>query len=62
MSGVSDVEPSGSATRELISKMDLREIGSEDGMLTELAKDRVQWLTFILTVLKSTVQLHAVEL
>jgi hypothetical protein len=38
----SGVEPSGPATRELISKMDLREIGCEDGRWMELAQDRVQ--------------------
>jgi hypothetical protein len=37
----SDVEPSGSATRELISKMDLSERGCEDGRWMELAQDRV---------------------
>jgi hypothetical protein len=28
---ISSVEPSGSATRELVIKMDLREVGCEDG-------------------------------
>jgi hypothetical protein len=42
--GISSVEPSGSATRELvISKIDLREIGCEDGRWMELAQHRVQW-------------------
>jgi len=42
--GISGVEPSGSATGELvlISKMDLRVIGCEDGRWMELAQDRVQ--------------------
>jgi hypothetical protein len=35
--GISGDEPSGSATRQLISKMDLREIGCEDGRWMELA-------------------------
>jgi hypothetical protein len=41
-SGISGVEPSGSATRELVREMDLREIGSEDGIWMELAQDHVQ--------------------
>ena len=48
---VSGVEPSGSAGRELISKMDLREIGFEDGRWMELAEDRVQWRALVLAVL-----------
>jgi hypothetical protein len=39
---ISGVEPSGSATTVLVSKMDLREIGCEDGRWMELAQDRVQ--------------------
>jgi hypothetical protein len=42
----SGVEPSNSATRELIGKMDLREAGCEDGRWMELAQDRVQWPPF----------------
>jgi hypothetical protein len=34
-SGVSGVEPSGSATRELVSEIDLRETGCEDGRWME---------------------------
>jgi hypothetical protein len=41
--GISGVEPSGSATRELVRKMDLRDIGCEAGKWMELAQDRVQW-------------------
>jgi hypothetical protein len=37
------VEPSGSATRDLVNiKMGLREIGCEDGRWIKLAQDRVQ--------------------
>ena len=36
-SGISGVETLYSATRELISEMDLREIGCEDGRWIELA-------------------------
>jgi len=35
--GISSVEPSGSATTVSVSKMDLREIGCEDGRWTDLA-------------------------
>ena len=49
--GISGVEPSGSATRELISKMGLREIRCEDGRWMELAQDRVQWQALVLAVL-----------
>ena len=52
--GISDVETSGSATRELISKMDLREIGCEDGRWMELAQDRVQCQTLVLAVLEGS--------
>jgi hypothetical protein len=37
------VEPPDSAVIELVSKLDLREIGCEDGRWMELAQDRVQW-------------------
>jgi len=55
--GISGVEPSGSATRQLISKMDLREIGCEDGRWIELAQDRVQWQALVLVVLNLLVLL-----
>ena len=55
--GISGVEPSGSATRELISEMDLREIGCEDGRWMELAQDRVQWWALSLAVLNRCVML-----
>jgi hypothetical protein len=41
--GIMGVEPLCSATRELISKKDLMEIGCEDGKWMELVEDRVQW-------------------
>jgi hypothetical protein len=37
---------------QLISKMDLRETGCEDGRWMELAQDRVQWRVSVLAVLK----------
>jgi hypothetical protein len=46
--GISSVETSGSATRVLVSKMDLREIGCEYGRWIKLAQDRVQWHAFVL--------------
>ena len=47
--GISGVEPSGSATRQLlISKMDLREIVCEDGRWMDLAQDRVKRQTSVL--------------
>jgi len=55
--GISGVESSGSAPRELISKTDLREIGCEDGRWMELAQDRVQWQALVLTVLNLLVLL-----
>jgi hypothetical protein len=48
---VSGVEPLCSAARELISKMDFREIGCEDGRWIELAQYRVQWWALVLAVL-----------
>jgi hypothetical protein len=36
---------------ELISKMDLTEIGCEDGRWMELAQDRVQWGAVVFVVL-----------
>jgi len=41
----------------LISKMDLREIGCEDGRWMELAQDRVQWRVLALSVLNLLVLL-----
>jgi hypothetical protein len=35
----------------LISEMDLRETGCEDGRWMELAQDRVQWRALVLAVL-----------
>jgi hypothetical protein len=49
--GISGVEPSGSATAVLVSKMDLSEMGCEDGRWMELAQDRVQCQAFVLAVL-----------
>jgi len=43
--------------RKLISKMDLREIGCEDGRWMELAQDRVQWQALLLAVLNLLVLL-----
>jgi hypothetical protein len=48
---ISGVEPSGSATTVLVSKMDLREIGYEDGRWMELVQDHVQWQAMVLAVL-----------
>jgi hypothetical protein len=42
----------------LISKMDLREIGCEDGRWMELAQDRVQWRALVLAVLKLWVRVN----
>jgi hypothetical protein len=41
----------------LISKMDLREIGCEDGRWMELAQVRVQWQALVLAVLNRLVLL-----
>jgi len=41
----------------LISKMDLREIGCEDGWWMELAQYRVQWQVLVLAVLNLLVLL-----
>ena len=43
--------------RGLISKMDLMEIGCEDGRWMELAEDRVQWWALVLAVLNRCVLL-----
>jgi hypothetical protein len=43
--------------RDLISKMDLREICCEDGRWMELAEDRVQWQALVLAVLNLLVLL-----
>jgi hypothetical protein len=48
--GISGVEPLGSATTVLVSKLGHREIGCEDGRYMELAQDRVQWEAFVLSV------------
>jgi hypothetical protein len=55
--GISGVEPSGSATRELISKMELRETGCEDGRWMDLAQDRVKWRALVVAVLNLRVLL-----
>jgi hypothetical protein len=55
---ISGVEPSGSATTVLFSKMDLGEICYEDGCWIELAQDRVQWTALILAVLNLRVLLQ----
>ena len=49
--GTISVDPLCSVARELISEMDLMEIGCEDGRWIELAQDRVQWLALVLSVL-----------
>ena len=41
----------------LISKMDITEIGCEDGRWMELAEDRVQWWALVLAVLNRSVLL-----
>jgi len=50
----------------LVSKMDLREIGCEDGRWVDLAQDRVQWRTLVLAMLNRRVlqpqwQLHEMK-
>jgi hypothetical protein len=52
----SGIESLGFATRELV-KMDIREIGCEDGRWVELVQDRVQWRGFVLAVLNLRVLL-----
>jgi len=42
---------------KLISKMDLRETGCEDGSWMELTQDRVQWQALVLAVLNLLVLL-----
>jgi hypothetical protein len=49
--GISGVEPSNSATRELIIKMGLSEVVREDERWMELAQDHVQWWALVLAVL-----------
>jgi hypothetical protein len=56
-SGVSGVEPSGSATSQLISEMNLRRTGSDDGSWIQLAQDRVQWRALVSAVLNLRVLL-----
>jgi len=41
-SGISVIEPAGSATTVLVIKIDLMDIGCEDGRWMELAHDRFQ--------------------
>jgi hypothetical protein len=55
--GISGVEPSGSATTVLVSKMDLSEMCCEDGRWMELVQDSVQWQPLVLAVLKLRVLL-----
>jgi hypothetical protein len=55
--GVRGVAPSGSATRELISKMGPTEIGSEDGRWMKLAQNCVQRRALALAVLNLRVLL-----
>jgi hypothetical protein len=55
--GISGVEPSGSVTRGLVSKMDLREISWEDGRWMELDQDRVYWQALVLAVMNLLVLL-----
>jgi hypothetical protein len=45
------VEPSGSATTVLLSKMNLSETGCEDARWMELAHDYVEWWALVLAVL-----------
>jgi hypothetical protein len=59
---ISGVEPSGYATRELISKMGLRDTGCEGGRWMELAQDRVQLRAFVLAVLNLRVLFPAVDI
>jgi hypothetical protein len=47
---------------QLISKMDLREMGCEDGRWMELAQDRVQWRALMLAVLNLRVLLPESQL
>jgi hypothetical protein len=49
--GIRGVEPSSSAARQLISNVDLRELGCEDVRWMELAQDCVQWRALVLGVL-----------
>ena len=55
--GISGVEPLCSATRELINKIDLMEIGFVDGSWIELAQYHVQWWALVLAVLNLLVLL-----
>jgi hypothetical protein len=56
-----DTDPSASTTIKLISKLDLREMGCENGRWMELAQDRVQWQALVLAVLNLQVQLQGVS-
>jgi hypothetical protein len=56
--GTSSVEPPGSATESwLISKMEFRETGCENGRWMELAQHHVQWRALVLAVLNLRVLL-----
>ena len=46
-------KPLCSAARELIIKMDLREMGCEDGSWIELAQIHVEWQASVLAALKN---------
>jgi hypothetical protein len=55
---INNVEPSYSATRELLArKMNLMEIYCDDGRWIELAQYRVQWWALVLAVLNLCVLL-----
>jgi hypothetical protein len=54
---ISGVEPSCSATRELISKIDFRKMGCENGRWIKVAQDLVNWRTVVLAVLNLCVLL-----
>jgi hypothetical protein len=54
---ISGVVPWGSAITVLVSKLDLKEIGCEDGRWMELAQDRVQWQALVSAMLNLEVLL-----
>lgn len=45
--GISCAEPLGSATREF-SKMDIKKISCDNGSMTELVQDNIQWYALVL--------------
>jgi hypothetical protein len=47
---------------QLVSEMDLRETGCEDGRWIELAQDRVQWRALVLAVLNLTISCRELTL